>query len=415
MALAAAPTYLTAGPAQHRHTRTTAKAATARKKPGVNKPVPLAPVARRVVKTQPLGFYYYTNDSAGFQALRQHARAMKLLGPQCFYVDPDGVVHGRVPARALVLAHRRNLPLMPLVVNRGFDRTLASHLLEDPKAQERAATYLAYLAKRNNFAGFQLDLEFIDPADKDLFSSFVQRAAAKLHAAGRLLSVAVVTRFSDDFPDIDPSREFHTGQWGAPYDYRAIGRFADFVTLMSYDHHGSATPPGPVAGYDWQKAALDYTVARIPPEKVLLGIPFYGRAWMSTPAGTRSISLSHKEIEEILKTPSLVTHWDDRWRTTWSEWKDGDASSTAWYDDRRSLEEKLKLMQAYHLKGFAAWRLGMEDPAFWPLALDFETKPAKPVVSRARKAKATGIAQAAARASKESLHPVLSQSEAGSR
>lgn len=99
---------------------------------------------------------------------------------------------------------------------------------------------------------------------------------------------------------------------------------------------------------------------------------------MTTTAGTKSISLTHKAIEDLLKLPSLVIHWDDRWRTNWAEWKDGEASSTAWYDDRRSLEQKLLLMQAYHLKGFAAWRLGMEDPAFWSLALDFEPKPAKP-------------------------------------
>jgi spore germination protein YaaH len=43
----------------------------------------------------------------------------------------------------------------------------------------------------------------------------------------------------------------------------------------------------------------------------------------------------------------------------------GDTLRTAWFDDARSLREKLKLVQLYHLRGYAAWRLGVEDPEFW--------------------------------------------------
>ena len=42
---------------------------------------------------------------------------------------------------------------------------------------------------------------------------------------------------------------------------------------MAYDQHTPLTPPGPVAGYDWVKAALDYAVRRVPRSKLLLGLP----------------------------------------------------------------------------------------------------------------------------------------------
>ncbi len=42
-----------------------------------------------------------------------------------------------------------------------------------------------------------------------------------------------------------------------------------------------------------------------------------------------------------------------------------DSLRTAWFDDARSLREKLKLVQIDHLRGYAAWRLGVEDPEFW--------------------------------------------------
>jgi spore germination protein YaaH len=330
------------------------------------------PDRRRVLSAHPLGMYYYYDDSLGLESLSAHAAEMTLLGPQCFFVDADGTVRGGVSPQVAEIARRAGLPLMPLVVNPGFGRPGASKMLRSAKLRERAVTYLAYLAKRDNYAGFQLDLEYIDPADKALYTRFVERAAARLHARGRLLSVAVVPRFSDTYPDRSLTREFHTGEWGAPYDYRALGRIADFITLMTYDHHGSATPPGPVAGYEWQKAALDYAVMRIPRAKLLLGIPFYGREWVETPQGTTSSSLAFKDVKPLLERPDAKPRWDERWRTTWLQFREGATQHTAWFDDQRSLREKLQLMKLYHLRGFAAWRLGVEDPQFWPMAAEFK-------------------------------------------
>jgi spore germination protein YaaH len=229
-------------------------------------------------------------------------------------------------------------------------------------------TYLAYLAKRDNFVGWQLDLEYIDPEDKSYYTQFVQRAAARLHRDGRLLSIAVVPRFSDVYPDTDPSREFHSGEWGAPYDFRPLGRVVDFMTLMTYDHHSSNTPPGPVAGYDWVKAALEYATSRVPRQKILLGIPFYGREWIQSGDVTSARTLAFAEAENRLEQLSIERLWHERWRTPWFQYSSDSGLHTGWYEDSMSLEAKLELMQKYHLRGFAAWRLGFEDPKFWTLA-----------------------------------------------
>jgi spore germination protein YaaH len=226
---------------------------------------------------------------------------------------------------------------------------------------------LAYLAKRDNFVGWQLDLEYIDPEDESCYTQFVQRAVARLHREGRLLSIAVVPRFSDVYPDADPSMEFHSGEWGAPYDFRALGRVVDFMTLMTYDHHNSSTPPGPVAGYDWVTAALDYATRRVPNQKLLLGIPFYGREWIQSNDKTSVRTLTFAEAQNPMVQWSVERLWDERFRTPWFQYSDASGLHTGWYEDRRSLEAKLELMHKYHLRGFAAWRLGVEDPAFWTL------------------------------------------------
>lgn len=336
---------------------------------------------KRVLGARLLALYYYYPDTRGIASLKARAAEMTLLGPQSFKVEADGVVRGEVPAQVLELARAAKLPVMPLVVNPGFDRPTASAMLRNPKAQERAATYLAYLAKRDNYVGWQLDLEYIDPADKALYTKFVRRVAARLHADGRLLSIAVVPRFSDHYPDTRAA-EFRTGEWGAPFDFRAIGQAVDFMVLMTYDHHTTGTPPGPVAGYTWIKEALEYAVRRVPRHKLVMGIPFYGREWVETANGTLSRSLGFSDLQPLLERPGLEVQWDKRWRTPWLEFRDGSELHTIWFDDGRSFKEKLDLVRQYRLRGFAAWRLGSEDPEFWPIAAEMSKKPAAAATRR---------------------------------
>jgi spore germination protein YaaH len=333
------------------------------------KPVSAMVKARwHVLGAHPLEMYYYSEGPQGIESLEQHAAQMTIIAPQSYSVDEEGFVRGEVPPEILEIAMRAKVAVMPLVVNPGFDRDTASALLHSRRAQQRAVAYLASIAKRNNFVGWQLDLEYIDPEDKSYYTQFARRVAARLHREGRLLSIAVVPRFSDVYPDLDPSREFHSGEWGAPYDFRALGRVVDFMTLMTYDHHSRATPPGPVAGYDWVKAALDYATERVPRQKILLGIPFYGREWTQSGDETSARTLTFEDAQDQMEQLRVESLWDERWRTPWFQYSDDSGMHTGWYEDSKSLEVKLELMREYRLRGFAAWRLGVEDPAFWSLA-----------------------------------------------
>jgi spore germination protein YaaH len=308
--------------------------------------------------------FYYADDSVGQASLQAHASIMTLLAPQCYGLDRVGVLHGRLPPGVQELARLANLPLMPLVTNPGFDRATAHGLLHNAQAQELAAKSLAQLAERDQYVGWQLDFEGLDPADKQDYVKFAARVATRLHHDHRLLSVAVAPRFSDTYPDA-PATEFHTDQWAAAYDYRGLGSAADFLVLMAYDQHTPSTPPGPVAGLDWAKAALEYALRCVPPAELLLGLPLYGREWDTTPRATTAHSLAYKDLRLFLKNPGSERHWDDLSRTAWFQLRAGKTLRTAWFDDARSLREKLKLVSLYHLRGYAAWRLGVEDPEFW--------------------------------------------------
>jgi spore germination protein YaaH len=328
----------------------------------------LAAARRRVLGAKPLALYYYVSDQRAQKSILAHASRMTVLAPQCYWVEKDGVLRGDLPSQVAVISRRARLPVMPLVFNRGFNRETVTALLHDPDAQQRAVSDMAERANRENLVGYQIDLENIDPADQALFTAFVRRAADRMHQDGRLLSVALVPKFTDVFPSVPTPDHPTMGEWAAAYDYRALGQIADFLTLMTYDHFNRSTPAGPIAGFDWVKQALDYAEARIPADKLLLGIPLYGREWTELGESTFSRSLDTATVRELRVKWKSKPQWDDRWQSPWFRVQHGNATRTVWYEDSRSWTEKLNLVRDQHLRGFAAWRLGFEGPNFWSMS-----------------------------------------------
>ncbi|HLI30889.1 MAG TPA: glycosyl hydrolase family 18 protein [Terriglobia bacterium] len=322
----------------------------------------------RVSKSRPLRLYYYVDDARGFASLQEHAREIGMLAPQSFWIDVRGFVHGALPPRIKSIVRETHIPVMLLVFNPDFNRATVHAVLRSAVARRRALIGIARIARLDSVVGVQIDLENIDPADRKLYSSFVRRAAAALHHEGRLLSVALVPRFSGPAPGTGgpahPSK--HTqAAWAAAFDYRALGRAADFVTVMAYDHSGRDDPPGPIAGLSWVDRAIAYTMARIPNHKILLGIPLYGREWIYDRGKYNTQSLAFADVGQILARHHIEPLWDAQWQEPWFSYHVDGGLRTVYYEDQRSLRGELDLVSRYRLRGYAAWRLGDEDPAFW--------------------------------------------------
>jgi len=337
---------------------------------------------------------YYFDDARGFQSLESHIPGITVLAPQCFTVDGGGHIEGTVPPRVREAARAARLPIMPLLFNQGFDRATVSALLHDEVAQENAVRAMSDIANRGDEVGFQIDLENIAPADHRFFTLFVKRAAARLHQDGRLLSVAVTPQFSEAQPKGRQRKKTLRGEWSGAYEYRSLGQYADLITLMTYDHSSRNGPPGPIAGYGWVKTAIKFAVERVPRTKLLLGLPLYGREWSVEGDNSPSRSLTYDAVRALIERPDVHVQWNARWRSPWFEYSDGLSQRTVWYEDSRSLKEKLSLMQDYGLRGFAAWRLGDEGPDFWPLVEGAKkdqgrgsVRPKRPAVAAKQKTK----------------------------
>jgi spore germination protein YaaH len=133
-----------------------------------------------------------------------------------------------------------------------------------------------------NFDGVDIDYEFVWSVKKANWGTispkwvaFIASLSSALHARGKLLSVT-----------IPPT--WNAGASGyTVYAQPLIAPYVDRLRLMVYDW--SITNPGPIAPDFWVKSVIDYSTltAKVPPKKLQLGVPAYGRHWTTKKVSTQ--------------------------------------------------------------------------------------------------------------------------------
>ncbi|MFL5614430.1 MAG: glycosyl hydrolase family 18 protein [Gemmatimonadaceae bacterium] len=329
-----------------------------------------------LLRVAPLGaqserLFYYLDREDAYRSLVAHIDQITVLGPQSYTVDSLGTFFGAVDARVLRLAKEHNVKLMPLFVNEGFNQPALRRLLSDTTAQRRSIGAMVATCRRNGYWGMQFDVENINELDRDRFTKWFSDAAAALHAGGFTISIAVVHR-TDDAAGPTAYHRFLQESWRGGYDLAAIGRVADFVSIMSYDQHTRRTPPGPVAGLSWVRDNVDYFLQYVPAQKLSLGIPLYGQHWFaradaSIPEQVRSWSetVTWRWGSHLAERAGAPMRWEETDQVPFAYYPNGGVYEWLFLENARSFSAKLGLMQEKKLRGFSAWVLGLEDEEIW--------------------------------------------------
>lgn len=333
---------------------------------------------RLVAESQSL--FYYVPDEDAWQSLSANVKKITILGPQVFTVNAQGEVAGTVEERVRLLAAQYEIRVMPLLVNENFDPQVAHSILSDESLRKRVISDSVRLCQQSGCWGFQLDFENVLPEDGKDYTLFVREAAKAFHERRLRFSVAVPPPLVENgLPPGSPGSALGGFRvFPGPYDLKQLSRYADFISLMTYDHYTRETAPGPIAGYTWVEQNIQFVLRLVSRKKLFLGLGFYARHWCDHQVSESSFP----EVVSLAGREGVSFRWHPVHRSPWFEFDGTDCRNLVWFENQESLREKLRLVQRYRLAGFSAWRLGQEDPAFWKELSERKVKGPKSKLAR---------------------------------
>ena len=209
---------------------------------------------------------------------------------------------------------------------------------------ERKALIRDLLEAAKPYDGFQIDFEYVPARDGDVFLSFLRELRSGL--GDKIFSVALPARSRTLTEDV--------------YAYAKIKPLVDRILVMAYDEHWSTSAPGPIASMGWCQRVARYSLDTIGPEKLVMGLPFYGRSWGSFNA---NVAYIYTTVERVIKEQNIT---DIRRENGIPNFKYvTPLSVTVYYEDAYSLSARLEMYKKMGVGAVGFWRLGQETPAFW--------------------------------------------------
>jgi spore germination protein YaaH len=229
----------------------------------------------------PKSLFYLTGESTSIHSFLAQADKVDTLVPAWYNANAEGLLSGGPNPLVMQAAKQHHVPVMAIVVNAGFVQSEFHKFLGDPAAERRMLDALIRACKENGYIGIQFDFENIRWADRDGLSELVKFSAAAFHKEGLQISIATVPNAPGGPGSETSFSAWLYENWRGAYDLKASGEAVDLVCLMTYDENTQWTVPGPVAGWNWTVANLEYALRAVPPGKLSLGIPLYGYHWFA--------------------------------------------------------------------------------------------------------------------------------------
>jgi chitinase len=246
--------------------------------------------------------------------------------------------------------------------------------------RSRAAFAEEALAAADGFDGIDLDWEFPvsggpaevthRPEDRRNATLLANVLRARLET-GKILTAALPAGRLQSAGPYDPAESFEIAE---------LAKVLDFVNLMTYDFGTGFSPVAtfnaPLAGVGGPDgndvtAAVDfYLAAGVARERLVLGVPFYGRGFLVDEAGEQAGlgrpqvgTMEAPEWREIknsfLPDPAWERHRHPVARSPWL-YHAGNKAFVS-YEDAESIEERAAFAAQQGLAGAFTWQLAADD------------------------------------------------------
>jgi spore germination protein len=321
--------------------------------------------ANRTEQSMPtrIGYVPYWDQRRALDVVWQRSDMFDQVSLVWYSLDPTGHIvptddrYTHINPQAVRAMHARGIQVIPTVTslrNGRWNADIVQQMLHDAAARRTHIRELVQLAVTKGYDGIDIDYESLSSEDRAVYSRFLTKLGAALHAEGKLLTTAVHPKVSNAGYD-----ERNLAQ-----DYRAIGAAVDQVRVMTYDYSWDTSPPGPVAPAAWVEKVIAWTVRQIPREKVILGIDLLGYDW----SGGRGVTVDHEQAQALADAHGVTIRRSADGSPSFIYRDSSGDRHEVWWEDARSARTKLALVSEYGLGGVFFWRLGGEDSNVWPTA-----------------------------------------------
>lgn len=312
-----------------------------------------------------MGYLYSGTDHQQIEYVNQTNNSLDVVSPSYFDIREDGSLKlNYLSAFFIKTMHDQGIRVVPFLSNH-WNRTAGINALADVEA---LSTQVANYVEEYDLDGVNVDIENVTHEQRDQYTELVRLLREKI-PEHKEVSVAVAAN----------PKNWQTG-WHGSYDYSALARYADHLLIMAYDEHHEGGEAGPVAGIDFVENSIRYALERTTPDKIVIGIPFYGRVWSLDDDRIVGKGVSNQTIAQILNDCESTVTYDEESQSVKAEFTvtaengrytvGGDfvllpGNYVVWFDNAQSYEAKLSLIETYNLKGAGAWSLGQEDTSIW--------------------------------------------------
>jgi spore germination protein YaaH len=242
-------------------------------------------------------------------------------------------------------------------------------LLSDPEAHQNLITSLDSILLAYPVSGVNIDIEYTGKVTEKLRNDFVT------------FMKTLNEHMDKKYNHVQLSIDMYAGAATKEqiWDVEQIAPEVDFIVVMAYDfHRRSSSQAGPVAplfGGDelWDSDInhhLKNFLTKVPKEKILLGVPFYGYEWQTTSKDPQATTYpdtgstaSYQRVQEILKRRNELNveeHWHETALSPYLTYTEDGENWTIYYENARSISYKMEYVHQLDLAGIAIWALGYE-------------------------------------------------------
>ena len=311
------------------------------------------------------GYAYTTIDS---DVLRRTLPYLTYLSVFSYGIDGQGELIPPGNGEDAIVALAREYGTVPLLVltslneDGKFSPATVERVLTDPALAARVAESVVRNVTGKGYGGLDVDFEYIPGEYAEAYADFLVLLEEAL-GGDYPVFVSLAPKTSADQPGL-----LYEG-----HSYPLLGDAADRALLMTYEWGYTYGPPLPVSPLGSVRRVVDYAVGEIEPEKLFLGVPNYGYDWALpyVRGESKAQSLGNEAAVNLALQRKAEIKYDEAAASPFFTYYDrpetySDAvEHVVWFENARSAEAMLRLVNEYGLYGIGVWNLTRYFPSLW--------------------------------------------------